>query len=59
MELYNPCEKQIFINKSDDGVLKDFNFINTKGLEKSINTNDLVKKGKLNDSISSSSSSQS
>jgi hypothetical protein len=55
---YSSCEKIIQLNENnnnDDTVLKDTNRINTKGLEKTIDTNKLIKKkGKSNDNIKSS-----
>jgi hypothetical protein len=53
--LYSPCEKQILLDGNENSVLKDLNFVNTKGLEKNMNTNELIKTGKSNGLISSSS----
>ena len=56
-ENYSVFESDMPLNSkgnNDEFVLKNLNRVNTKGLEKTINSNELLKKGKLNDSISSS-----
>jgi hypothetical protein len=54
LELYSLCEKQILLNGNENSVLKDLNFVNTKGLEKNINSNELIKTGKSTGLSSSS-----